>query len=469
MKFVVTAILAIFTEVTCLGQMAISINVRDGDSLKIRYLRPFQGFANEDIETTLGSKVSGKTILTFDNARPIFIRLIINNKIVELAVEPKDTIRLSVSDPIANPNHWLTIAGPNAAGHTYYNLVYNRVRIDKFFKVQDVFERHYARGADTLIAKVKKEIDRQMRWLDSLKTSNRISAPYYDLMQVQISTLLAWEVGEQCKKFLESKDPLSWESGEVKRMLFALYDPMDPRLRYCLSKGFYSTYFEHLFKTQGKCTSEVIVDDTPFYCLAPADLQGYLWGASLMAHYKYDPDQDKNCRTFERYAARFGSAPFVEYLRQSNICHKEEKHPVKILEPFDADLFTLIAFSFPGRRVFIDLWATWCAPCKADFKHYDASFYAYMNERKIALVYISIDKLQDKKRWENDVNRFNLTGFHILAGQKLKASIKEIVFDGTNAAIPRYVLVREDGKIVSVDFIRPSDPTFRDELDKALR
>jgi thiol-disulfide isomerase/thioredoxin len=289
-------------------------------------------------------------------------------------------------------------------------------------------------------------------------------------MKVQISTLLAWEVGEQCRKFLESKDPLSWESSEIKKRLFKLYDPMDPRLRSCLSKGYYSTYFEDLYKTQAKCDpSEAIVDDTPFYCAAPYELQGYLWGASLMAHYKYDPDQEKNCRMFEKYAAKFGTTPFVEYFRKSTICKKVEKKPLQIIDPFDADLFTLINFSFPGKRLYIDLWATWCAPCKAEFKHYDSSFYQFMKEKKVILVYLSIDKQSDKKRWEGDVNRFNLAGFHLLAGPKLQSSIKDVVFDGGNAAIPRYILVSEDGRILSTDFKRPSDPRFKTEIEEFFR
>lgn len=451
------------------AQVAIDINIQDGDSLKIRYLRPFEEFANEDAETTLGDKVSGRTLITFDNSQPIFVRFIFNNSVIELLCEPSDTIRLTLKDPTSHKHDWLSIDGRNSAGHLYYNMVYNRVRIDKFFKIRDVFERSYQIGSDTLILRVKREIERQLGWLDSLKNSNLVSQPFYEMMKVQISTLLAWEVGEQCNKYLELRDPLSWESSEIKMKLFAQYDPLDHRLRSCLSKGYYYTYFEQMYKAQSKCdTSEIIVGDTPFYCLAPLDLQGYLWGASLIAHYKYDPDQEKNCRTFKMYEAKFGTAPFVEYLRNSTICRKEEKNAVKIITPFDADLFTLLTFSFPGKRVFIDLWATWCAPCKAEFKHYDSSFYRFMSDRKIELVYVSIDKIQDKKRWEKDVGSFNLSGFHILAGKKLQSSIKDVIFDGGNAVIPRYILVSEDGRILSVDFKRPSDPLFENEIYKAF-
>lgn len=456
--------------IPCFGQFAIKINIHNGDSLRIRYLRPFKEFSNEDIETTLGEKVSGRTSIVFDNARPMFVRLIFNNSVVELLCQPKDTILLTVRKPSPKANDWLSVEGPNAAGHLYYNMVYDRVRIDKFYKIQDVFERKYQKGPDTLIANVKKEIERQSRWLDSLMDSQKISRQYYDLMKVQISTLLAWEVGEQCRKFLESKDPLSWESSEIKKRLFKLYDPLDPQLQSCLSQGYYSTYFEDLYKLQANCgPSEAIVDDTPFYCAAPYELQGYLWGASLMAHYKYDPDEEKNCRTFQRYAAEFGTSPFVEYFQNSTICKKVEKKPLQIIEPFDADLFTLISFSFPGKRLYIDLWATWCAPCKAEFKHYDSSFYQFMHDKKVTLVYLSIDKQSDKKRWAGDVNRFNLAGFHMLTGPKLQSSIKDIVFDGGNAAIPRYILVSEDGRILSTDFKRPSDPSFKTEIARFFR
>ena len=117
----------------------------------------------------------------------------------------------------------------------------------------------------------------------------------------------------------------------------------------------------------------------------------------------------------------------------------------------------------------MDIWATWCAPCKMEFKFYDAAFYEFMKEHKIELVFISIDDPKRRDQWEREVNTFNLKGNHILAQTHLQASLKEVVYDDGNVVIPRYLLADETGKILSTDFMRPSDPQFQNEIRKQFR
>jgi hypothetical protein len=43
-----------------------------------------------------------------------------------------------------------------------------------------------------------------------------------------------------------------------------------------------------------------------------------------------------------------------------------------------------------------------------------------------------------------------------------------LIFEGGSIIIPRYILIDNDGTIISRDFMRPSNPAFREELFKAL-
>jgi thiol-disulfide isomerase/thioredoxin len=114
------------------------------------------------------------------------------------------------------------------------------------------------------------------------------------------------------------------------------------------------------------------------------------------------------------------------------------------------------------------MWATWCGPCKAEFPSYDSTFYAFLSQKGVKLVFLSIDDPKHKSRWENEIKLLNLKGYHILAGPNLKKSVTDIVFDNEPVSIPRYVLVDEAGKILSANFTRPSNASFKQEMNKLL-
>jgi thiol-disulfide isomerase/thioredoxin len=146
----------------------------------------------------------------------------------------------------------------------------------------------------------------------------------------------------------------------------------------------------------------------------------------------------------------------------------DDTEGITINRSFDKDLRELIESNYSNERVFVDIWATWCAPCKIEFKKYDSLFYRTLSERNVNLVFISIDKSSAAKAWENDIYRYQLKGNHYLAGKKLLESLHQEVFKNGIVTIPRYLVVNESGKIISSDFVRPSDKNFSQELKKIL-
>ncbi len=134
----------------------------------------------------------------------------------------------------------------------------------------------------------------------------------------------------------------------------------------------------------------------------------------------------------------------------------------------ETTLDEFIKANFLGKRVFIDVWATWCGPCKWEFRNYDSAYYSVMEREAIELVYLSIDKNSDRKKWEADVANLGLKGFHVMANKGLIKSIQKLVFGDDQINIPRYILFNEHGQIVSKDFVRPSNPLFKEELNRVL-
>ncbi|MEO6630307.1 MAG: thioredoxin-like domain-containing protein, partial [Mucilaginibacter sp.] len=106
--------------------------------------------------------------------------------------------------------------------------------------------------------------------------------------------------------------------------------------------------------------------------------------------------------------------------------------------------------------VYIDLWATWCIPCRAEFGYYK-SLMPMMKQKNIQPVFISIDAPAAKSSWKKLVLMNNLEGSHILANRKLKADIEKLVYKKGQISVPRYLMINRRGQVVNWDAPRPSD------------
>lgn len=117
-----------------------------------------------------------------------------------------------------------------------------------------------------------------------------------------------------------------------------------------------------------------------------------------------------------------------------------------------------------GKYVYIDVWATWCGPCKAEIPFLQKVEKDY-HGRKIQFVSLSVDKQADKQKWEKYVKEHNLGGIQLIADKDFES---EFIRKFNIAAIPRFILIDPKGRIVSGNALRPSDPGLRSLLDKLL-
>ncbi|WP_303326822.1 TlpA family protein disulfide reductase [Butyricimonas paravirosa] len=109
-----------------------------------------------------------------------------------------------------------------------------------------------------------------------------------------------------------------------------------------------------------------------------------------------------------------------------------------------------------GKYVYIDVWATWCGPCKAEIPYLKA-LEKEMKRKKIVFVSISID--ENKKEWKTFVEMEKLGGIQLYAGK-----VKDLVsFYGIDA-IPRFILLDKKGNIVNAFMTRPSDKKTKETL-----
>jgi thiol-disulfide isomerase/thioredoxin len=116
--------------------------------------------------------------------------------------------------------------------------------------------------------------------------------------------------------------------------------------------------------------------------------------------------------------------------------------------------------SFRGKVVYVDVWATWCGPCIAEFP-YLKELQNELKNKEIAFVSISIDSEKDKEAWEKMVEEKEPGGYHLYAEGEWESKIaKDYVIRG----IPYFIIIDKEGKLVEVFATRPSDPETKEKL-----
>ncbi|WP_421918602.1 TlpA family protein disulfide reductase [Marinifilum sp.] len=115
--------------------------------------------------------------------------------------------------------------------------------------------------------------------------------------------------------------------------------------------------------------------------------------------------------------------------------------------------------SLKGKYVYIDMWATWCGPCKAEIPHLAKLEHDYVN-KNIHFVSISNDAPKDKEKWKTVVKEKNMGGIQLFANgdQEFGRAYKV-------KGIPRFILIDKEGNIVASEAPRPSDPKTRELFD----
>lgn len=119
-----------------------------------------------------------------------------------------------------------------------------------------------------------------------------------------------------------------------------------------------------------------------------------------------------------------------------------------------------------GKYVYIDVWATWCGPCKAEIPALKAIEKEY-HDKNIQFVSLSIDDDRthggswDKARedWKAMVKDKELGGIQIFAPKGWQSDFVQAY---KITGIPRFILVDPDGNVVTPDAPRPSSNKLKE-------
>ncbi|MEI7489682.1 MAG: TlpA disulfide reductase family protein [Chryseobacterium sp.] len=170
-------------------------------------------------------------------------------------------------------------------------------------------------------------------------------------------------------------------------------------------------------------------------------------------------DESQRNQLFNKKLSEFQNSKYRIFVNnQLNIINNQQKgkpFPTVVFENESGKKESLAKFK--GKYIIMDLWATWCAPCRetSPVFEYQANKYSYND--KIVFLSASIDS--DKNKWKLDMKN------------KKSAVIQWWISDPNILnylgvkTIPRFIMIDPAGNIYNANLPRPDETNFTNIVD----
>ena len=148
-------------------------------------------------------------------------------------------------------------------------------------------------------------------------------------------------------------------------------------------------------------------------------------------------------------------AAFAEKVDKHDLSKPGRKSPDFEAVDINGKVWTLA--DFKGKYLYIDMWATWCGPCKRELPYLKALAEKFA-DAELTILGISIDESKDK--WEEMVREGGMPGIQVHVGPRSKFQKAYKI-----NSIPRFILIGKDSKIINNDMLRPSSEDIASYLE----
>ncbi|HEY0058151.1 MAG TPA: TlpA disulfide reductase family protein [Flavisolibacter sp.] len=176
---------------------------------------------------------------------------------------------------------------------------------------------------------------------------------------------------------------------------------------------------------------------------------------------------DVSAKYTDRFMADVQDPVMKEFVTSNYFISQTETEGKSVLTNMDKSRmvdFPQMLEALRGKVVFIDLWASWCAPCRAAMPASEKLRQEYSG-KPVAFVYLSID--QKYSAWQNAAREEKLASYplsYLLLNPQEAALSKKINLE----SIPRYLIIDKGGKMVHQNAPGPESDEIRKLLNKYI-
>ena len=141
------------------------------------------------------------------------------------------------------------------------------------------------------------------------------------------------------------------------------------------------------------------------------------------------------------------------------LAQNELNAKIKIFDGYEktSSIYDVIN-TLKGKVVYVDVWGTWCGPCKEELKH-NPQLKTRFEGKDVAFVYLDMDDDDKDATWREYIKVNGLNGIHLRKNREtIEPFWKELcaITEDKTEYYPQYFIFDKEGKLVVSKAKRPS-------------
>ena len=403
-----------------------------------------------------------KNFISFELKQANEFVLGVKDQISNLYLEPGDSIYVTLD--YNQFDETIKFSGKGEANNNF--LAQHYLKFENDDSGQSAQQRLKEMDAKTYFNYSDSLFKEELKYLDQWK--NKLSKDFYEIYksgksyEIASQKLNYW----QSHQYLSGIKKITFDCNEAEYAFLKEMKTQNDLLinnpKYCSFLGSYLNYKYELWKCKSTTKDQNNLEQNYYFAkeLFNGKSRNYLLACSVHNMLNYG-----NFKTaeilFEDYKKVSDDKDVVamlaaEFEKASELAPGKTapNFTLKNLEGKDVSLS-----DFKGKVVYLDFWASWCGPCRAEIPS-AAKMEEDLKDKEVVFLKVSID--ENEQSWRKIIEEKQLGGVHLIANGFGDPVPKSYQVEG----IPKYVLIDKDGNLIDSNAPRPSSE--KEIVDKIL-